>query len=247
MSRPQDDSSQRSATGPVTRASDEVAGQAAQGGQGVGASAGGSGREAEQPPVDSVTPPPPDDDRSVTPSEEGDGPSDTSKVEQDLDALLSDTKRERDEYLELAKRTKADFENYRKRMAADVQAATARGKGELARELIDAVDNLERALASAGVDPEQQEPLDGGEAQVEDAAGLAHGVLLVLRGMQETLRRNGIEPLDPRGERFDPNWHEALSSLPTAGAESGTVVEVMQKGYKLGEHLIRPARVVVAE
>ena len=169
-------------------------------------------------------------------------------VEKDIAALLSETEKERDEYLELAQRTKADFENYRKRMAADVQAATARGKGELARELIDAVDNLERALASAGVDPERPEPLDGVEGvQVEDPAGLAHGVLLVLRGMQETLRRNGIEPLDPRGEKFDPNWHEALSSQPTDGVQSGTVVEVMQKGYKLGEQLIRPARVVVAE
>jgi len=74
------------------------------------------------------------------------------QVEQDLDSLLADTRRERDEYLELAKRTKADFENFRKRMTAEVQAASARGKSEVAREVIDAVDNLEGALEAGGGD-----------------------------------------------------------------------------------------------
>ena len=173
-------------------------------------------------------------------------------VEQDIAELLSDTQRERDEYLELARRTQADFENYRKRMAAEVQAANARGKGELALELIGAVDNLERALDAAGVDPDGQtasgdsaQPGDG--PQVENGDALAQGVLLVLRGMQETLQRHGIEALDPKGEKFDPQWHEALSTQPADGAEPGAVVDVMQKGYRLGEQLIRPARVVVAE
>lgn len=167
---------------------------------------------------------------------EADSPGSEAQVESDLDALLEDTKRERDEYLELAKRTKADFENYRKRMSADVAAAGARGKAELIREVVPVLDDLERAIEAAGLDP---------EGDSED--GLAHGVLLVFRSLRETLTRAGIESVDPKGEKFDPNWHEALSSLPTEGAESGTVVEVMQKGYRLGEHLIRPARVVVAE
>ena len=72
------------------------------------------------------------------------------EVEQDLDALLSDAQKERDEYLDLARRTKADFENYRKRVASDLEAAQARGKVAVAREVIDAVDNLERALEAAG-------------------------------------------------------------------------------------------------
>lgn len=166
-------------------------------------------------------------------------------VEADIDALTA-AERERDEYLELAQRTKADFENYRKRMAAEVQAAGARGKGELALELIDAVDNLERALDSAGVDPEGQGQSENAP-QVESGEALAQGVLLVLRGVRETLRRHGIEALDPKGERFDPQWHEAISTQPADGVDSGAVVDVMQKGYKLGEQLIRPARVVVAE
>lgn len=152
------------------------------------------------------------------------------EVENDLDALLSDAQKERDEYLELAQRTKADFENYRKRVAADVQAATARGKAEVAREVIDAVDNLERAL----------------EAEGEDGDGLRAGVEMVLKGLRETLDRNGIEAVDPKGEKFDPTQHEALSTMPAEGVESGHVVEVMQKGYRMGEQLLRPARVVVS-
>jgi molecular chaperone GrpE len=167
----------------------------------------------------------------VTSEEEAQG------VEQDLDVLLTDTQRERDEYLELARRTKADFENFRKRMAAETQAAGLRGKAQMTLEVLPAVDDLERALQAAGIDPEGDSP-----------DGLAHGVLLVFRGLRETLTRNGIEAVDPKGEKFDPNQHEALSTLPAAeGAEPGIVVEVLQKGYRFGEQLVRPARVVVSE
>jgi molecular chaperone GrpE len=158
------------------------------------------------------------------------------QVEHDLDALLADTQRERDEYLELAKRTKADFENFRKRMSSEVQAAGARGKGELLREVVPVLDDLERAIQAAGLDP---------EGDSED--GLAHGVLLVFRSLRDSLSRNGVEAVDPKGEKFDPMAHEALSTQPVEGVESGTVVEVMQKGYRLGDQLIRPARVVVSE
>jgi len=164
------------------------------------------------------------------------GQSGADQVERDFEALLADAQREKDEYLELAKRTQADFENFRKRMAAEVTAAGVRGKGQLAREVVPALDDLERAIEAAGLDP---------EGDSED--GLAHGVLLVFRSLREGLKRNGIEAVDPKGERFDPNQHEALSTVPVEGAESGTVVEVLQKGYRLDEQLIRPARVVVSE
>ncbi len=104
------------------------------------------------------------------------------------------------------------------------------------RGVLPVLDDLERALQAAGLDP---------EGDSED--GLAHGVLLVFRGLRETLVKNGIEAVDPTGERFDPQAHEALSMLKADGVESGVVVETMQKGYRLGEQLIRPARVVVAE
>jgi molecular chaperone GrpE len=158
------------------------------------------------------------------------------QVESDLDALLADTQRERDEYLELAKRAQADFENYRKRMAAEVQAAAARGRGELIRDVVPVLDDLERAIQAAGLDP---------EGDSED--GLAHGVLLVFRSLRDTMGRNGIEAVDPKGEKFDPTAHEALSTVAVEGVEAGTVVEVLQKGYRLGDQLIRPARVVVSE
>ena len=171
-----------------------------------------------------------------TRSDERQPAGEAEQVEQDLDSLLADAQRERDEYLELAKRTKADFENFRKRVTADVQAAQARGKGQLIAEVAPALDDLERALQAAGLDP---------EGDSED--GLAHGVLLVFRGLRETLARNGVEAVDPKGEKFDPQLHEALSTQPVEGAEPGTVVETLQKGYRLGDRLIRPARVVVSE
>ncbi|HEX5989250.1 MAG TPA: nucleotide exchange factor GrpE [Solirubrobacterales bacterium] len=154
---------------------------------------------------------------------------DAELVEQDFDQLLADAQKEKEEYLELARRTKADFENYRKRVAADLEAAQVRGKVAVAREVIDAVDNLERALEAAG-----------------EGESLAAGVEMVLGGLRETLSRNGVEAVDPKGDKFDPNRHEALSTQPVEGSESGTVVEVLQKGYVLGDHLVRPARVVVS-
>lgn len=195
----------------------------------------GSGTDEPRPagPVAAGDPPPPARQEGVPPTTPPTGESDESgaqAVEADFDALLSDAQKERDEYLELAKRTKADFENYRKRVAGDVQAAQARGKSEVAREVIDAVDNLERALEAGG----------------EGHDNLASGVEMVLNGLRETLKRHGIEAVDPEGEKFDPNQHEALSTMSVEGTESGTVVEVMQKGYRLGEQLIRPARVVVS-
>jgi len=202
------------------------------------------GPDEPQPPAGPVAagdPPPP----AVAKASSGVGPPTAppagdadraEQVERDLDELLADTRRERDEYLDLAKRTKADFENFRKRMTAEVQAAAVRGKGELLRDVVPVLDDLERALEAAGLDP---------EGDSEDA--LAHGVLLVFRGLRETLSRSGVEAVDPEGEKFDPNSHEALSTVKSDGVESGVVVETMQKGYRLGEQLIRPARVVVSE
>jgi molecular chaperone GrpE len=157
------------------------------------------------------------------------------QVEHDLDALLADAEAKKDEYLELAQRTQADFENFRKRMAAEVQAAALRGKVGVAADVAPVLDDLERAIEAAGLDP---------EGDSED--GLAHGVLLVFRGLRETLKRHGIESVDPKGEKFDPTQHEALSTMPVEGTEPGIVVEVMQKGYRFEEQLIRPARVVVS-
>jgi len=200
------------------------------------------GREAEDMPVDGEAgQSSPSPDRNLTPSGEGEdrGAAAQASAEQDvhhdLAVLLADAEAKRDEYLDIARRAQADFENYRKRMASEVQAAALRGKVEVARGVVPVLDDLERALQAAGLDP---------EGDSEDA--LAHGVLLVFRNLRETLGRSGIEVVDPTGEKFDPNLHEALSTVQVEGAEAGVVVEVMQKGYRFDGHLIRPAMVVVA-
>jgi molecular chaperone GrpE len=158
-------------------------------------------------------------------------PGSGSEVEHDLDALLQDVTRERDEYLDLARRAKADFENYRKRAAQQTADAAKRGKAELARELLPAIDSLERALETAE----------------SDSGALAKGVSLVRDQLLATLERAGVEAYDPAGERFDPTWHEALSTRPDEGVESGIVLETLDRGYRLDGQVLRPARVVVSE
>jgi molecular chaperone GrpE len=143
---------------------------------------------------------------------------------------LARAQRERDEYLDLARRAQADFENYRKRAAKEAAAAGERAKSGLVRELLPIVDNLERALASAGK----------GEQH------LAEGVLLVHSELVAVLERNGVEQFDPEGERFDPSEHEALSMRDEQGAESGVVLDVVEKGYRANGTILRPARVVVS-
>jgi molecular chaperone GrpE len=141
-----------------------------------------------------------------------------------------------DDYLALAQRTQADFENYRKRAAREAAAAQARGLIKLAKELLPAVDDLDRALAAAEAAAEQ----DGADNP------LVKGIQLVHADMVAGLERVGIEGYSPKGERFDPQFHEAVAQAPVAGVEPGTVVEVYQRGYMLGDAIIRPARVVVA-
>jgi molecular chaperone GrpE len=172
------------------------------------------------------------------------------QVAEDLDELGA-AKQERDEYLELAQRTKADFDNYRKRVAKEASEALARGRAELARDLVPVLDNLERALQAAGIDPEDA---GGGEAdapsrELSARDALARGVALVLRELRAALAAAGVEDYDPVGESFDPSWHEAISTRPAAadGARPGTVVETLERGYRLNGQVIRPARVVVSE
>jgi molecular chaperone GrpE len=170
-------------------------------------------------------------------------------VEADLDALLSDVERQRDEYLELAQRTKADFENYRRRAASETADAELRGRTSIAAGLVPALDNLERALDAAGVGSGESDvaPEEPESREVSAQEALAQGVALVLRELREMLRRAGVEAYDPVGEKFDPAWHEALSTRPVDEGQSGVVVETLDKGYRLDGRVIRPARVIVSE
>jgi molecular chaperone GrpE len=155
--------------------------------------------------------------------------SEASALEQDI-GELQEKARERDEYLALAQRAQADFDNYRKRVAKDMASAEAKGVAKLARELLPALDNLGIALRSG----------ETGEEFVK-------GIELVYAELTAALERLGVEAYSPEGERFDPNLHEAMAKQPVDGAESGTVVEVYQRGYRLNGTVLRPARVVVAE
>jgi molecular chaperone GrpE len=143
---------------------------------------------------------------------------------------LAQAQRERDEYLDLARRAQADFENYRKRAAREAAASGERAKSGLVRELLPVVDNLERALASAQ----------------EGEQHLAEGVRLVHSALIAVLERNGVEQFDPRGDRFDPGEHEALSMREQDGAQAGLVIDVVEKGYRANGSILRPARVVVS-
>jgi molecular chaperone GrpE len=182
------------------------------------------------------------------PEEKAEETEAAQEVQQDLDALLEDVKRERDEYLELAQRAKADFENYRKRAARDSAEAEKRGKLGLARELVPSIDNLERALKSTGIGPADTAKADAVSEEVSAQEALARGVQLVHSELQGALARAGVESFDPQGEKFDPNLHEAISTQPGGdGVEAGTVVETLERGYRLDGQVLRPARVIVSE
>jgi molecular chaperone GrpE len=131
-------------------------------------------------------------------------------------------------------RAAAELDNVRKRARRDVDAAQARGIAKLARELLPALDNFERALAAAESQPENRDH------------HLTDGIRLVQTELLGALARVGIEPDSPKGERFDPHRHEAVAQQPGDGAEPGTIVEVYSAGYRYGEDVLRPAKVVVA-
>jgi molecular chaperone GrpE len=146
-----------------------------------------------------------------------------------VEERLAAVEAERDERVNDLKRVAADFENYRKRVARDQESLVARAHERLVKELLPVLDDLERALAAA----EEHE-----EAKLEE------GVRLVHRSLASALEREGVAEIETNGQ-FDPHVHEALLSQPSE-AEEGSVLEVLQKGYRLGDHVIRPARVIVA-
>ena len=158
-------------------------------------------------------------------------------LEAEAEAVLAEltAKAEKaDEYLGLAQRTKADFENYRRRAMRDAALAQDRGIAKLARELLPAIDNLDRAVTAV-------------ETHTGDShEQLVSGIKLVHAEVISAFARAGVEPFSPEGEPFDPQRHEAVAQLPVEGVQSGTVVEVYQRGYRLGDNVLRPARVVVA-
>lgn len=208
-------------------------------------------RRGAVPPPGTVPPPGaqlvPEPSPAAAASKEPEVPSEPAKpdaqpatgpdAQAHLDALAAKAQKA-DEYLALAQRTQADFENYRRRAAREAKLAQERGAVKLALELLPAIDNLERALAHA----------DEGEngADTNGTASLVAGIKHVHNDVVAALKRAGIERYSPEGERFDPQFHEAVAQQPVEGTEPGVVVEVFQRGYRIGDNVVRPARVVVA-
>ena len=137
---------------------------------------------------------------------------------------------ERDEYLDLAQRVQADFENYRKRAAREQERLVAHAHERLVRELLPILDDLERALEAA---------------ERHEEAQLVEGVKLVEQALRTALHKEGLVEIETDGA-FDPHVHEALLTKPSDHVEPGSVLEVVQRGYRVGDKVVRPARVIVA-
>jgi molecular chaperone GrpE len=138
--------------------------------------------------------------------------------------------RERDEYLDALQRLKAEFENYKKRVARDQADFVSRASERLVKQLLPVLDDLERALEAA--------------AEHEEAK-LEEGVRLVYRSLADALAKEGLVEVETDGA-FDPHTQEALLAQPSE-ADEGAVIQVLQKGYRLGDHVLRPARVIVSK
>jgi molecular chaperone GrpE len=147
------------------------------------------------------------------------------------EAELAEARAKVDENWNLYLRAAAELENVRKRAARDVEHAHKFALENFGRELLAVVDSLEMGLAAA---------------DNADAEALREGSEATCKLLKKTLERFGISEVDPEGEPFDPEMHEAMSMMPSPNAEPGSVVQVIQKGYALNDRLLRPARVIVA-
>ncbi|MFN3741859.1 MAG: nucleotide exchange factor GrpE [Anaerolineales bacterium] len=152
---------------------------------------------------------------------------------ENLKQKLSEAEARAAEYLDGWQRTQAEFINFRKRLERDRQAEYLAMKAEMIKKFLPVLDDLERALQN----PPQENEL---EAWVQ-------GVELIVRKMQAILTAEGVERIEAEGQMFDPNLHEAVSHEAVDGRESGVVIGVVQQGYRLGERVIRPALVRVAQ
>ncbi|MDF0517337.1 nucleotide exchange factor GrpE [Bradyrhizobium yuanmingense] len=136
-------------------------------------------------------------------------------------------------------RTLAEMENLRKRTAKEVADARLYGITGFARDVLDIADNLQRALDAV--------PAEARAAADPGLIALIEGVELTERSLLNALEKHGVKKLDPQGQKFDPNFHQAMYEVPDASVPSGTVVQVMQAGYTIGERVLRPALVGVAK
>jgi len=148
-----------------------------------------------------------------------------------IEVRLSEAEAQRDEYLDALQRLAAEFDNYRKRALRDQQAFAARAAERLVAKLLPVLDDLERALDAV---------------EHHEQAKVITGVEMTRSALAAALASEGLVEIEAEGA-FDPHAHEALMTQPAEDAEPGTIVQVVQKGYRLGDVVLRPARVIVAE
>lgn len=160
-------------------------------------------------------------------------PETTEQVAAESEALkrqLEEAQAQASEFKDSWMRSQAEFQNYKKRIERDNEAMYAGMKGDIIKKVLPVLDDLERAL--------QNLPSDDAWAE---------GIGLVVRKFQNILEMEGVKKIEAKGAAFDPNFHEAISHEPADGVQSGFVIEVVQNGYLLGERVIRPALVRVAQ
>ena len=151
-----------------------------------------------------------------------------NEVLEQLDLIQKELAEVKDRYL----RALADLANLKKRMTQDRTEAYERGMISVIEELLPVLDNFERAMAALETE--------------RDVDSLHEGVKLIYNQLKSTLQHRGIEPIEALGKQFDPFWHEAAGQIPSEEAEEGEVVHELQRGYKIGDRVVRPSRVAVA-
>lgn len=169
----------------------------------------------------------PDEAEAVAASQE------TGQLSAEVDALkkrLQEAESKTSEYKDSWLRSQAEFQNYRRRIDRDNETMYATMKGDIIKKVLPVLDDLERALQNRTADD-----------------SWASGIELVVRKFQNILENEGVKKIEALGVEFDPNFHEAISHEPADGARSGQVIGVVQNGYMIGDRVIRPAMVRVAQ
>ena len=169
------------------------------------------------------------------PAEEAGPPGSEGMAPDETIDDLAQLTRERDDYLDQLQRTRADFDNYRKRMERERPLLAEAGVRDLVSELLPVLDNLERALEALVA------------AGDEGATCIVAGVDMVRQQLGGLLVGRGVEEIPAAGESFDPTIHEAVQGVPSPDHPEGTVIAVVERGYRMSDAVIRPARVVVSQ
>jgi molecular chaperone GrpE len=177
----------------------------------------------------------PDTDETVLPETATDEAVETAaEGDTELHALLEDARTKADEHWNQCLRLQAEVENLRKRAQRDLENAHKFGLEKFAVDLLPVKDSLEMGISAA-------------EGESVDPVKLKEGTSLTLKMLGDVMERFGIVEIDPQGQRFNPEFHEAMSIQTRTDVEPNTVVTVVQKGYTLNDRLIRPAMVIVAQ